>query len=363
MPILFRYILREYAKIFTMCFSGLMTIYLVIDFFEKVRRFLRYDANWLDILTYFLLKAPAISFQIAPLAILMATLLTFGLLSRGHEITAMRSCGISLLWIASPFIAFASGIALVLLLFSSTVIPLAASKSEEIRTTRIEKKLPAAAVTLKQPWTRVGADSLMHVTSVSVGGDLLGGVRLFQFDHNFQLAEMTEADEARYRDSTWTFHEGRRRQFFPDGTVTTSEFDRQPIAMTLIPDDFTTWLAGDSDLMTFHDIRAYSRRRYQQGFQAMRLTTDYQSRIAFPFVTVVMVLVGIALSLRRSGARGGSMAMGIGQALAIGFCYWTTHSIAIALGRGGVLTPLIAAWMANILFLSFGLYLMFKVRY
>ena len=363
MPILFRYLLREYAKIFTMCFSGLMTIYLVIDFFEKVRRFLRYDASWLDVLTYFLLKAPAISFQIAPLAILMATLLTFGLLSRGHEITAMRSCGISLLWITFPFIAFAAGISLVLLLFSSTVIPLAASKSEEIRTTRIEKKLPAAAVKLKQPWTRVGPDSLMHVTSVSVGGDLLGSVRFFQFDPNFQLVEVTEADEARFRDSTWTLYQGRHRRFSPDGTVSTTAFDRQPIVMTLIPDDFTTWLAGDSELMTFHDIRAYSRRRLQQGSQAARLTIDYYSRIAFPFVTIVMALVGIALSLRRSGARGGSMAMGIGQALAVGFCYWTTHSIAIALGRGGVLTPLIAAWMANGLFMSFGLYLMFKVRY
>ena len=133
--------------------------------------------------------------------------------------------------------------------------------------------------------------------------------------------------------------------------------------LTLIPDDFTTWLAGDSEMMTFHDIRAYSRRRHQHGSQAARLTTDYYSRIAFPFVTVVMVLVGIAMSLRKSGTRGGSMAMGIGQALAVGFCYWTTHSIAIALGRGEVLTPLIAAWMANLLFLSFGLYLMFKVRY
>ncbi len=363
MPILFRYLLREYGKIFTMCFSGLMTIYLVIDFFEKIRRFLRYDADWLDVLTYFLLKTPAISFQIAPLAILMATLLTFGLLSRGHEITAMRSCGISLLWITSPFIALAMGISLVLLLFSSTVIPLAASKSEEIRTTRIEKKPPAAAVKLKQPWTRIGADSLMQVTSVSVGGELLGGVRIFQFDRNFQLADMTEAGEARYSDSTWTLFQGQHRRFSPDGTVSTTVFDRQAIALTLIPDDFTTWLAGDSELMTFHDIRAYSRRRAQQGAQAARLTTDYYSRIAFPFVAVIMALVGIALSLRRSGTRGGSMAMGIGQALAVGFCYWTTHSIAIALGRGGALTPLIAAGMANVLFMSFGLYLMFKVRY
>jgi hypothetical protein len=83
MPILFRYLLREYGKIFTMCFSGLMTIYLVIDFFEKVRRLLRYDATWLDVLVYFAFKPPAISFQIAPLAVLMATLLTFGLPLRG----------------------------------------------------------------------------------------------------------------------------------------------------------------------------------------------------------------------------------------------------------------------------------------
>ena len=281
MSILFRYLLREYGKIFTMCFSGLMTIYLVIDFFEKVRRFLRYDAYWLDVLTYFLLKTPAISFQIAPLAILMATLLTFGLLSRGHEITAMRSCGISLPWITFPFIAFAAGIALVLLLFSSTVIPLAASKSEEIRTMRIEKKPPAAAVTLQQPWTRVGADRLMHITSVSVGGELLGGVQLFQFDHNFQLIDMTEASEARYVDQTWTLYQGRHRRFPPDGAVSVTEFDRQAIALTLIPDDFTTWLSGDSELMTFHDIRAYTRRRNQQGSQAARLQRAVFSRCAW----------------------------------------------------------------------------------
>ncbi|HSF66359.1 MAG TPA: LPS export ABC transporter permease LptG [Nitrospiraceae bacterium] len=363
MPILFRYLLREYSKIFMMCFSGLMTIYLVIDFFEKVRRFLRYDAAWLDVTTYFLLKVPAISFQIAPLAILMATLLTFGLLSRGHEITAIRSCGISLLWITSPFIAFAAGITLVLLLFSSTIIPLAASKSEEIRTTRIEKKPPAAAVKLKQPWTRVSADHLMHVTGVSVGGNLLGGIRLFRFDDDFHLAEVTEAEEARYSDSTWTLYEGQRRRFSSDGLVATTVFERQAIPLALIPDDFTTWLAGDSELMTFHDIRAYARRRHQEGSQVARLTTDYHSRIAFPFVTVVMVLVGITLSLRRTETRGGSMAMGIGQALVVGFCYWMTNSLAIALGRGGAMTPVIAAWIANSLFLSFSLYMMAKVRY
>ena len=363
MKILFRYLLREYAKIFGMCFAGLMTIYLVIDFFEKVRRFLRYDASWLDVLTYFVLKTPAISFQIAPLAILMATLLTIGLLSRSHEITAMRSCGISLPWIASPFLALAAGTALLLLLFSSTVIPLASNKAEEIRAIRIEKKPSSTALKLPQPWARMGADRILHVNTVAVGGQSLGGIQLFHFDRQFRLIDMTEAEEARYADGSWELQRGFQRTFLPDGTVTFRQFDHAPVPLTLIPADFTTWLASESEAMTFREIREHTSRLYQSGSQITRLLTDYYGRIAFPFVTIIMVLVGIALSLRRSGTRGGSMAMGIGQALAIGFCYWATHSIAIAFGRGGALPPMVAGWMTNVLFLSFGLYLMLKVRY
>lgn len=363
MPILFRYLLREYAKIFFMCFAGLMTIYLVIDFFEKVRRFLSFDASWLDVLTYFALKVPGISFQIVPLAVLMATLLTLGLLSRNNEITAIRSCGISLPWITSPFLAFAVVTALVLLLFSSTVIPLASSKAEEIRVIRIEKKPPSAVLKLPQPWARIDADSLLHVTSVAIGGDALAGVQLFHFDGAFRLTDMTEAEEARYADRTWTLHKGFQRRFNRDGTVTLVEFDRKPIVLALIPSDFTGGLAGDSESMTFHDIREYRGRLYHDGSQFARLLTDYYGRIAFPFVTIIMVLVGIALSLRRSGVRGGSMAIGIGQALMVGFFYWATHSIAIAFGRGGALPPMVAGWLTNVLFMSYVLYLMLKVRY
>ena len=363
MPILFRYLLREYAKIFLMCFAGLMTIYLVIDFFEKVRRFLSFDATWLDVLSYFALKIPGVSYQIVPLAVLMATLLTLGLLSRNNEITAIRSCGISLPWIASPFLTFAVLMSLVLLLFSSTVIPIATNKAEEIRVIRIEKKPPSAVLTLSQPWTRVDEDSLLHVSSLAPGGATLGGIQLFHFDPAFRLIDMTEAQEAHYADHTWTLHRGFQRRFNRDGSVTLREFDRKPIQLAMIPSDFSSGLAGDSEMMTFQDIRESRGRLYQNGSQFARLLTDYYGRIAFPLVTIIMVLVGIALSLRRSGTRGGSMAIGIGQALLVGFSYWAAHSIAIAFGRGGALPPVIAGWLTNVLFTSYGLYLMLKLKY
>ena len=363
MTILFRYILREYVKIFVMCFAGLLTIYLVIDFFEKVRRFLRYDSGIVPILTYFALKIPAISFQIAPFAILMATLLTLGLLSRSNEITAMRSCGVSLLWMTSPFLLLATGVSLILLAFSSTIIPLSSEKAEEVRLIQIEKRPAPLTVKATQPWARVGADTLMRVNEIGVGGKTLHGVHLFHFDRAFRLDQMTEAAEAGYTPGGWVLLNGNQRRFHPDNTVDLALFTEQRMDIPLIPDDFFTSLTGNSETMTFREIRNYVGRFRQEGFSFTRLLTDYYGRLAFPLVAVIMVIVGIALGLRQSGVRGRSLAMGIGQAFIVGFCYWTTHSIAIALGRGGVLAPMLAGWMANLLFLSFGLYLLLKVRH
>jgi lipopolysaccharide export system permease protein len=191
----------------------------------------------------------------------------------------------------------------------------------------------------------------------------LAGVQLFHFDAAFRLIDMTEAEEAHYADQTWTLHRGFQRRFHSNGSVTVTGFDRRPIALALLPSDFTGGLAGESEMMTFQDIRESRGRLYQQGSQLTRLLTDYYGRIAFPLVTVIMVLVGIALSLRRSGVRGGSMAIGIGQALLVGFLYWAAHSIAIAFGRGGALPPVIAGWLTNVLFTSYGLYLMLKLKY
>jgi lipopolysaccharide export system permease protein len=363
MTILFRYILREYAKIFGMCFSGLVTIYVVIDFFEKVRRFLRYESGILPILLYFALKIPLISFQVAPFAVLVATLMTIGLLSRSNEITAMRSCGMSLLWMSSPFLLFAGAVSLILFSFSSTIIPLASKQAEEVRAIQIEQKPAPVTVKAVQPWARISANSLMKVAEIDAEGKTLRGIRIFYFRPPFQLDQITEAEEARYATDEWILRTGRHRRFHSNETVELTQFSEQAINIPLIPDDFSSSLVGNSETMTFREIRNYLERFRQEGFTFSRLLTDYYSRMASPLVTIVMVLVGIALSLRRSGVRGGSMTVGIGQAFIVGFCYWTTHSVAIALGRGGVLAPILAGWMANALFLSFGLYLLLKVRH
>lgn len=363
MTILTRYMLREIIKIFCLCLAGLMTVYLVVDFFEKVRKFIKYGAEAEEMALYFLYVAPQVAYQIAPVALLMATLLSLGVFLKNNEITAMRSCGVNLGRIAFPYLGFSAAAAWMLLVLSAVVVPSALVRADYVRTVLIEQKPPARPFTSERTWLQTGDQTLINIRSIARNGAALEGVTLYRLGSNFELSQLTEAEEARYTERGWVLRTGVQRTLFPDGRLVTRRFDEAPLSLSHIPEDFNTWLSVKSEEMTLSELGAYAARLKRDGYSFARFLTDFHSRVAFPFVCVVMGIVGFALTLKQTGGRSLGMAMGIGQALLIAFLYWTTHSVAVALGRSGVLMPVIAAWFANAVFLSFGGYLLLRIRY
>lgn len=117
MTILTRYIAGAYLKILGLCLASFVAIYLVIDFLEKIGRLLRFQPRWIDIIQYFICKLPEIITQVIPLAVLMSTLLTLGMLSRNSEIVAMRGCGVGLGRISAPLIVIAAAVSLITIFF------------------------------------------------------------------------------------------------------------------------------------------------------------------------------------------------------------------------------------------------------
>ncbi len=363
MTILFRYMLGGLLKVFALCLAGLMTVYLVVDFFENIRRFIKHDAAGSDIALYFLFVTPQVVFQLAPVAVLMATLLSLGLLLRQNEITAMRSCGLSLARITLPFLCFSGLVAVGLLVGSAVIVPLSTLRAEYIKEVQIKKQNPTRTFRAQRTWIQTGARTLMNIEVVDPGGAALRGVRVYRLGPDFQLMQVTVAEEARYTPQGWVLRGGNERRVFPDGRYHVEPFGTKPLDLPQLPEDFETWLSVDSQEMTLVDLKSYVDRLRKNGYNVSRFLTDYYGRWAFPFVSVVMAVIGVALSLRRTGVRGSGITIGVGQALAISFLYWTTHSVAIQLGRGGALMPLVAGWFANLLFLSFGVYLLLRVRY
>ena len=104
MTILNRYILSIYIRIFFLASATFVGIYLLVDFFEKVDNFIEHGASASQYLLYFGNKIPLIISQVTPLAVLMAVFMTVGGLTRTNELTAMKSCGLSLLRMTWPLL-------------------------------------------------------------------------------------------------------------------------------------------------------------------------------------------------------------------------------------------------------------------
>jgi lipopolysaccharide export system permease protein len=95
------------------------------------------------------------------------------------------------------------------------------------------------------------------------------------------------------------------------------------------------------------------------GFQARKYLVELYSKISFPLVNLIMVLVAIPFSLQ--SPRGGRL-FGIGLAIAIMAAYLVVHYVALAFARADLLPPLLAAWTANIIFLGLGTSLFLHAR-
>ena len=345
-----------------MCLSALLTVYLVVDFFEKLRKFLKYDADLSAILAFFFYRIPDISFQITPLAALMGTLLTIGAMNKNQEITAMRSCGVSFYQIASPFVGLGVIVSAILFSFTAVFVPLANIHAEYVRTVLIEKKPAALSVTPDQVWLRLGQDGLLKIGSVKNNGSHLNSIKLYRMNEQFQLREIIESPEAIYRSEGWTLKEATQRLVEPDGRVMAERYTELLIGLPLTPEDFQTWLSLDSKNMTFYQLDAYVQRLIRDGHNSSRFATDYWGRMAFSSMTFVMTIVGMAIGLLGAGGRGHAVAKGIGQALGIGFLFWVTHSFGVVLGRNGALLPIAAGWFASVMFFVVGLNLFLKIR-
>lgn len=359
MALLERYILREYLKIFLLALAALVITYLMIDFFEKIRRFIEYGASPLPVLTFFLLKLPKIIFEMTPLALLFATILVLGYFSKTNEITALKASGVNLLKVLTPLLGLGLAVGFVLLMANTSLIAMANRESKMIKQTKIEKKPQTAYFRQSRVWLRLDSRTFFNVQLIEPSQLVMYGVSLYRLTPDFTLQEMLEAKELRYQNGEWILVNGVQRTFSPDRTLHIEEFETRTLVLNRRPEDFQQIMLRE-DEMTYGELQRYQERLSRDGFNARRYQVEMSSRVALPFVSFIMVLVGIPSGLR-GGPRAG-VAKGIGLCLVIALVYWFFLSLSLSLGRGGVLHPLLAAWLPNLSFLAIGAYLLLQIR-
>jgi len=359
MSIVSRLMVAYFFRILGLCCGAFIGIYLLVDFFEKVDRFIDYGAGINEYLTYLGHSIPFIFVQILPLAILTSMVLTLGGLGRTNEMTALRACGISLSRITRPLLVIIVLLCALQLLVHEYLVPWNVRTLNEL----VEVKLRGreqTRLTHSKIWYR-SDNRIINIDLVKTREQKLRGVTIFEFDQGTNIVRRIDAGEAELRDQQWLAPSGIERSFDPQsGTLEqTRRLEKYPLSIDRLIDDF----AREEDLnaeLGARQLAQLTERLEQEGYDATRQRVDLQARLAAPFTGLVMGLLGIPFALQRG--RQSNLALGVGLSLAIGAAYFIIQSAVISFGYAGALPPLLAAWTANLIFTLLAVWLFLGVK-
>jgi LPS export ABC transporter permease LptG len=359
-----RYVLRSYLKFVLISGLSIYVIFLVVDFREMIDDVIRFQIPGSVILRFFKFRTPWVVNQILPVACLVATLLAFGLLTRFNEVTAMKAGGLSLYRIAFPVVGATVLFSVFAFGMEGYVMPFSNQRASQIRD-QIRGHPPRSYSQPSRRWI-LGKDGLFYnyrtFTSPKArflplaGGGIFQGFSAYRLDpQSFAIRERIFAREAVWSEGTWTLREGWERKFGPEGTMSSFEaFKEKKFPLRETPSRFL----GEEqtpDQMNYWQLRSFIDDLKRRGYSVQELSVGLYEKLALPFVSLVMVVLGLPFAFR-TGKKGSLY--GIGLSIGLVVVYYATFAVMSALGEIGFLPPFLAAWAPNILFAGAGTYMM-----
>jgi len=357
-----RYVTATFVRMLALSVGAAMAVIYISTFVDLSDKLFKGKAPWFTLVEYFWYATPQFAYYTLPIAVLIATLVTVGMLTRNSELIVMKACGVSLYRTAVPILVFASMVGAALFTLDATILGPANRRAEE------RKDLMKGAKRLQplgEPWL-IGRDGTMY----NIGGydpqrHRFEQVSIYEFSGNMStLARRTFAKSGTYvgseqaSDATWQLEDGWTQAFGPDADV--KHFEKFASApRKLEPVSYFAQAPPDARFMSYSELRGHTERLRMTGFDVVEYEVGVARKLAYPFVCLIMTLIAIpfATTMGRSGTMAG-IAVGIGLAL----FYWGTINISAALGAGGLMAPTLAAWAPNLLFGAGAAYLVLTVR-
>jgi len=357
--ILDRYVTSSYVRVLALAAIAMAGIFYISTFLDLADKVFKGDATWEMLGRYFVFMTPQYVYYIIPLSVLVAALVTVGVLTKNNELVVMKACGVSLYRIALPMLFCAVGAGVVLFGLEETILGPANRRAETLN--RAIRGRVLSNESINRQWV-VGANGeIYHYDFIDPATRRMLGVAVFEFPPQMErLTKRTFADRATAAgadSNLWHLQHGWTRKFASDGTHVFDTFDAAD--RTLDPISTFVSESPDARFMGYTQLRAYTERLRAGGFDVLQQDVALAGKVAFPFVTIIMTLMAVPFAVMTG--RGGAMAA-IGVGIGLALTYWITISVFAAMGTGGLVTPLVAAWAPNMIFGAAAAYMLLTVR-
>ncbi|MBN1558310.1 MAG: LptF/LptG family permease [Lentisphaerae bacterium] len=365
MKLIDRYLLREYLLPIVYCLLAFCMVFVIYDLFDHVADFLEADTPaWLIVRYYLCLLAPNLEYLI-PAALLLATLYTLWQLSRNNELTAMRSSGVSLYRLMSPFLSVGLAFTVLTGALKESVAPRAAQWAADFNAndfqavkTRFQDDQHFYNSVGHRQW-HIGRFDLREpgtLYRITVDQERPDGIPAWSI----------AAKQALWLDGEWWFFDVFRQDYNvygfpvgPGGKIAGSRLGRAYPSFREQPQDFVDEVRSWSFLSTADMIRYLRARPNLSDEEVARKRFDIHSRLAMPWACLIVTLFGIPAGAQRGRQ---SALTGIFTAVAVFFAFYALTQVGVLLGKGRLIWPWLGAWLSNIVFLTAGLQMIKNMR-
>jgi LPS export ABC transporter permease LptG/LPS export ABC transporter permease LptF len=358
--ILDEYVLRDFFTYFGLVLSTFVLLTLLFTLFELLSDIIRNRVPLVTVGEYLLNFLPSVLYVMTPLSVLIAVLVTFGLMEKANEITAMKANGISLYRVIVPVLAVGMMLAASLFFFEQYYLP-GANKRQDALWSAMKGKPPQTYLRADRKWIFGQHSSIFYYEFFDPDRNQFGRLAVFQFDpQTLAITRRIYANNVRWDDDLqgWVFAQGWERAFRGSAIEKYEKFDVRTFPDITEPPSYFKKEVKQSSEMNYAELSRYIDDLKQSGFDVVRLRVQLHKKLAYPLITFVMAVLAIPFSL--SAGRRGAIA-GVAMAIGIAVIYWVASGFFESLGNVGALPPALAAWSPDLLFALLGGYFIFRL--
>lgn len=352
-----RYLLRYFLMSLITVALGIGILIVVINMIEELRHFIDHKVPLVDIFTYYLYFAGWVIKTFLPVFVLLAALISVGILARRNEILAMKASGISLYRIAAPLLIFCLLLSIGHIYYNEIIFPQANKRRVEIKEYTIDKQPEKKRLTTTNIYRQVSKDLFYTINAYNIAKMEGSDVKLYRSNEN-KLIELITAQKIRYTDKNWMLYSGVKRVFSGDNEQFIT-FDSLSVAyIKELPSDFEIPLGKPED-MGYFELEHYINTMKRTGGPYIRELVDLKLKLSYPLTSFIVILICMPIA---SNPRRGGIAVSFAQGAGIALFYFVAFKVTQSFGYNEKLSPDLAAWLINGIFFLIGLVIILRTK-
>ncbi|MEO0137937.1 MAG: LptF/LptG family permease [candidate division WOR-3 bacterium] len=354
----YKYVLSNFLRYLFLALLVLIFIYIIINLFDNLGRYLSRNIPFRDILIYYLYLIPSYTVLLIPVATIIGVFFIFGYMTKYREIIALKAQGLDINKLFMVILITGILISLFTFLFQETVMVWAQGRLTRHKTLKIDKR-PLPQEVRRHNFFYYGENNwIYYIKDFNPKDSTLKNVTLWQLDPQRRIVKRIDAQQGKFI-NFWQFNDATVREF---DSLDNERITHHPVLVVPElkekPNDFLRQPKPVEE-MNFIELINFVERRMRAGEDVAKENVELNYRFSFPFITLILLLICLPISvvLRRGG-----VAIGLGISIILAFVYWGFIQSCRAYGYAGLMNPLLAAWLPNIVFIALGIGLFMGMR-